>query len=198
MRSFVLILSLLYLSFAHAAPTPLLKCLAIEEQVFHQKKIQNPWYRLNQKVILMIAQFPRIEAKQRLLQQICEAKWEDHPSMILFEQMLIDHTQVFSIPKDIEEEQRALLENTLQEMKEGFPELLITFLADLQSTLEKANCLNQTIKEAEYFTDRFKYLTAVIPHEQLFEDKKKIRSLFAQLNNWQRIVDHCRLPVKAN
>ena len=194
-----LIISLLFSIFssiALAQPTPMLKCLALEEQHFHQLKTQGPIYRLNQKVILMISQFPKIQSHPQLLKKICTMNFSDSPSMYLFEELLVNSSNVFSIPSDLPEEQRALLQNTMEEMKEGFPEMLITFLAELQSTLETPNCLNRVVKEADYFTDRFKYLQGVVNNEQLFEDKKKIRSLFSQLRNWNDIVEKCRLPIQ--
>lgn len=184
---------------ATAEISPLLKCLAREEQLFHQAKIQGPFYKLNQKMLLMISQFPKLMTQDTVLKDVCQAKQSEHPSMLLLEHFLLNSTKIFKIDPDVESEQVALLNNTLDEMRNGLPELLIGFLADLQSTLETANCLNKEVKEAAYFTDRFKYLQSVVDHQELFENKSKVRQLFSQLKNWPAIEKACRAAkIKQN
>lgn len=194
MRFIIPLFFFILLNNAKAEISPLLRCLALEEQQFHQNKIINPFYRLNQKMLLMISQFPKLITEDKVLNAVCKAKKDEHPSMILLENFLLNPDKIFTINYDIETEQQALLDNTLKEMKEGTPDLLITFLADLQSTLEVANCLNLKIEEAAYFTERFKYLQSAVSHEQLFENKKKISGLFDKLRNWQNIEQACLKP----
>lgn len=188
---------LLWTASGLAQVSPLIKCLALEEQYYHQTKIQDSFYRLNQKMLLALSQFPNLKARESVLSSVCEMTQGKHASVLLLEDFIINPQSIFVRPSN--EEQAALLDNTLQEVKDKLPELLIAFLADLQSTLGTANCLEREVPEISYFSDRFKYLQGVISFDQLFDKKQKIESLFKGLKNWSRIVKACeKKPTNNN
>lgn len=193
---FLLLLGLSPFSAAAARVNPLLKCLALEEEKYHKIKVHNSRSKLNIELLNEIAQTSELEIKAEYLAKIC-AKNEANPAERLLEFHLVHGLDLFELGGSSNE--RNLKVATISEYQRQLPQVLMRHLANLQSELPTANCLEKNIPEIKKISDKIKYLEEDLAIDTLKPHRKEITVIFQKLKNFAEIKRNCQLkPTKKN
>jgi len=144
MLSFILALSL---NLSYAAPkapaSKLLKCLGLQEKVFHQKKLSGALYELNQRMIAELVQLSGIDGNELLINQVCRSQREG--ALYLLEAILLDTRDWYIIRPQASSLGTSLSQELVKELNLSGPELLLSFLGQLQMESPTPDCLEKNI-----------------------------------------------------
>lgn len=176
-------------SYAQTKVNPLLKCLALEEEKYHKIKVHNSRSKLNIELLNEIAQTSELQVKEQYLNQIC-AKNEANPAERLLEFHLVHGLELFELGGSSNE--RNLKVATISEYQRQLPQVLMRHLANLQSELAIANCLEKNIPEIKKISEKIKYLEEDLALDTLKPHRKDITVIFNKLKNFAEIKRNCR------
>lgn len=193
LRQFTILIILVFPSLVNASSTSLLKCLGLEEERYHLKKITNARSKLNTEIINDLAQTGELNLKDEYFQIICH-KNEPHPAERLLEMQLLHATELFDFYGDNKEIKRALL----LEYQKSLPQLFLRHLGNLQSELSGPNCLDQKIPELKKIKEKIKYTEEEISHNVINTLKKEIQKTFKMIKNFQKLKTECRIKNKTS
>lgn len=174
---------------AQTKVNPLLKCLALEEEKYHKIKVHNSRSKLNIELLNEIAQTSELEIKDEYLSKIC-AKNEANPAERLLEFHLVHGLDLFELGGSSNE--RNLKVATISEYQRQLPQVLMRHLANLQSELATANCLEKNIPEIKKISEKIKYLEEDLALDTLKPHRKDITTIFQKLKNFAEIKRSCR------
>ena len=175
-----------------AKPESLLKCLGAEEKVFHQKKDTGPSYDLNQRLISEMIQIPRVSIEPIVLNKICATT--DAVSLRLLEASIVQGKNIFMIDRDVEKMQRQVTEGMIDDYVEATKEILLSYIAAIQTQSPTPECLTEEIKGLDKFFFEIKYLQEDVPVKTLFEGKDQVT--LERLKDYREAFDRCRERLK--
>ncbi len=189
LRSFLLFASISLTPSALLASkvNPALKCLALEEERYHKLKITNSRSRLNQELIIELSQSSNFILKPEYLSLVCDSKTLS-PAEKILELQLLYGTKIFELNNN------DMATASLVEYKKQLPQVFIKHLANLQSELENANCLERHIPEIKKINNKIKYLEEDLSVDTLTPFQKEISSIFKKLAKFNDIKNKCRKP----
>lgn len=174
---------------------PLIRCLAQEEEIIHQRKYGGPLYRLNQTLINELISWSNVHVKSRYLKKICIDNREFSPSVSFLKWVLLDGLHVFELSTAQREQQAGGVAGYQAQELRGFierlPMIFFVYLAELQLIVENPHCFHQHIPELQYFYQRFKYLEGVVARKDLMDDRQKLRNIFQNLLRLDQIAKSC-------
>lgn len=171
----------------------ILKCLGEEEKRFHLKKETGPVYDLNQRLIAELIQVPKVELVKEHYLTICSGE-KFSESWKLLELSIRFEKNIFNIPKDISGIQKSMTEGMIDDYVEATREILLNFIAQIQSLSPTPNCLKEEIPELDQFFNEIKYLQEDIETKTIFEGKDQ--KIFEKLKNYNQAFDKCRARLK--
>ncbi len=189
LRSFLIFATILLTPSVQAASkiNPALKCLALEEERYHKKKITNSRSKLNQDLIIELSQSSDFILKSDYLSIVCSPNTIS-PAEKLLELQLIYGTKIF------ETNSNEMTVASLMEYKKQLPQVFIKHIANLQSELETANCLEKNIPEIKKINDKIKYLEEDLSVDTLLPFQKEIATIFRKLEKFNDLKKKCRKP----
>lgn len=171
----------------------ILKCLGEEERRFHQKKEQGPIYDLNQRLIAEMVQIPNVELNPSDLHTICSGK-DFSESWKLLELSIKKGRELFVLSKDQSGIQGSMTLGMIDDYVEATREILLTFIAQIQSTSPTPTCLKEEIPMLDNFFFEIKYLQEDVDMKTLF--KGKDQRIFDQLKSYPKAFQKCRERLK--
>ena len=158
-----------------------------EEKRFHLKKETGPIYDLNQRLIAEIIQVPKAELVKEHFLTICSGE-NFSESWKLLELSIKLGKNIFIIPSNVTGIQRSMTEGMIEDYVEATREILLSFIAQIQSISPTPNCLKEEIPELDQFFNEIKYLQEDIDTKKIFEGKDQ--KIFEKLKHYP----HQRLP----
>jgi hypothetical protein len=168
---------------------PLLECLGEEELIIHKKKTFGPVYYLNQKFINQFASFSDITIKKKYLKIICQNP-DLSPSVALLKTILLEGMNIYEVSDD--KFKKAQETSTIESFLSTVPTIFFSYLAKLQNLSSTPDCLLTNIKYLKYFTDNIFYLESEFSAKELLKHDKKLKSLFEELKNLDKIWAKCQ------
>lgn len=171
----------------------ILKCLGEEEKRLHLKKETGPIYDLNQRLIAEMIQVPKVELHKEHFLTICSGE-NFSESWKLLEISIKFGKEIFMIPKDVTGIQRSMTEGMIEDYVESAREILLNFIAQIQSLSPTPNCLKEEIPELNQFFTEIKYLQEDVETKKIFEGKDQ--KIFEKLKNYPLAFDKCRARLK--
>ena len=181
-------LLLFFIALGANAQNPILICLGREELVLHQKKEVGPIYKLNQYLIGELASANQISFKTEFVDAICQSD-DFSPSLSLLRHMLIEGKDLYHFKGDIF--QKAMEESTIDNFLENIPEVFFNYLSSLQALTPHHQCLNKYIRHLDYFQTRYRYLGEELSNTIFKENKSKIKLIFEDLKNLDKVLKKC-------
>jgi len=191
---FLFSLSLIMLSTQILAQSPhqntLLPCLAREESYYHQKKMLNASYRLNQNLINSLTSHNDILIKENYVQTICKIDVSKQPSLELLKLFMLESTSLFdySLNRD-EAGLKSFKVGAIEDFQKNIPRVFIDYILDLSQQFPNAKCLKKEMPELEYVINQIKYLEEEIHYKKLLDNKKLINTIFNKIN----LIDQYKL-----
>lgn len=171
----------------------LLKCLGQEEKRFHLKKEAGPVVDLNQRLISELVQIPHIMIGPEDYMEICTGE-KASESWKLLELSLRKGTDLFMIPENVQGMQRSMTEGMIEDYVTGSKEILLKFIAQIQTIAPTPTCLKEEIPELEQFFTEIKYLETDLDLKKIFQGKDQ--KIFDKLKNYPLAFEKCRARLR--
>ncbi len=194
--SFRLALILIFTTtFSHARSLDrkVLKCLGEEEKRFHLKKESGPFYDLNQRLISELIQIPRVEITHEDYLTACTGENKSEAWKLL-ELSLKKGRDLFVIPKDVQGMQRGITESMIEDFLNGSKDLLLNFVAQIQTLSPTPTCLQEEIPELDAFFTEIKYLEEDVDVKLLFQGKDQ--RILDRVKSYPLAFEKCRARLK--
>lgn len=175
----------------------ILVCLGQEEKYFHDKKITGPRYNLNQIFINDLAAIKDVRLGPKFLERICRSG-SQNVSLSLLMGLLIERETLFILNMQ-QDESVSIFEmrkSAIDVLLNDSPHIFFRYIAELQSQTPFPHCLTSKIPDLKYFTEKLKYLEGDIPIEQIINDKRRFRSIFEKLKDYETIYKECQVLQK--
>jgi hypothetical protein len=151
------------------------KCLGQEEQQLHEKKDQGLVYKLNQSLISVFINMPKVKLKNKYYQELCA-----HAGKGVTMELL---TQIFKNGEDLFEK-----DSDLKELKEQLPTLFNQYFLQLQNEAPTPDCLEKNIKGLKEFLDQLKYTEGFLS----LKKNPTLISIVEKMENIQPIYELCK------
>lgn len=193
MKCFVILLTCLLSFSLWARDRQILKCLGEEEKRFHLKKETGPLYDLNQRMIAELVQIPKVELNNEDYLSICTGK-RFSESWKLLEISIKKGKDIFVIPETITGLPREMAKGMVDDYVDATREILLTFIAQIQTHSPTPTCLKEEIPQLDNFFTEVKYLQEDIDLKQIF--KGKDQKIFDKLKNYPLAFEKCRARLK--
>lgn len=171
----------------------ILKCLGEEEKRFHLKKEVGPVYDLNQRLIAEMIQIPKIEIDPDNYLEICAGQ-KFSESWKLLEHSIKYGKEMFIIPSDVQGMQREMTKGMIDDYVEATREILLTFIAQIQTISPTPTCLKEEVPELDKFFNEIKYLQEDVDLKVIFEGRDK--TIFERLKNYPLAFEKCRARLR--
>lgn len=175
-------------SFAKVAP--LIKCLGLEELHLHKNKHTGPDYKLNQKLINLIAEANDIKVKQSDLKEICHHK-SFTPSVSLLKSLTLKGGKIFKLNKE-NFSQFLRQRSVVMKIEDEIPRIFFKYLSNIQSFMSKPNCLEKEVPNIKYFLQRVKYLESTFTAKEILKEKDRVDQIFTKLQNMDALIKKCQ------
>jgi len=190
MLSFILALSL---NLSYAAPkapaSKLLKCLGLQEKVFHQKKLSGALYELNQRMIAELVQLSGIDGNELLINQVCRSQREG--ALYLLEAILLDTRDWYIIRPQASSLGTSLSQELVKELNLSGPELLLSFLGQLQMESPTPDCLEKNIPGVSQLYLEVKWRQEEIDIQKIAGKKSRLAKIFAGIHRSGYYFEAC-------
>lgn len=170
--------------------SPLIKCLANEELLFHQQNKMGPLYWLNQKFINNLAGGNNIILEEKLFRSACQTE-ENQPSFELLKHIILNGIKVFSINTD-DFRTKSQQQSILDVIETNMLHIFMNFLSKLQMQVNSAHCLKENLPHLNYFLNKTKYLEENISSRKILADKDKLVQIFDKLRSFEAIRLKCQ------
>lgn len=193
MKCIVIICSLLVSTSLFAKDRAILKCLGEEEKRFHLKKEQGPVYELNQRLIAEMVQIPGIEINSDDYLAVCTGQ-KFSESWKLLELSIVKGKELFVLPKELQGMQRNVTMGMIDDYVEITKDILLEFIAKIQTLSPTPTCLKEEIPELDAFFTEIKYLQEDVDMHTIFKGKDK--RIFDKLKNYPIAYEKCRALLK--
>jgi hypothetical protein len=171
----------------------ILKCLGEEEKRFHLKKETGPVYDLNQRLIAEMIQVPKVELVKEHFLTICSGE-KFSESWKLLELSIKFGKAIFIIPSNVTGIQRSMTEGMIEDYVESTREILLNFIAQIQSISPSPSCLKEEVPELDQFFTEIKYLQEDVETKKIFEGKDQ--TIFEKLKNYPSAFERCAARLK--
>lgn len=171
----------------------LLKCLGEEEKKFHLKKQTGPLYDLNQKLISEMVQIPLADITPEHYQTVCQMK-KGSPSWKLLELSISKGRSIFDLPISVIGIQKQMTVGMIDDYLEACKEILLRFIAQVQSEAPSAQCLKEEIPELDAFFTDIKYLQEDVDLKKIFDGRDM--KIFERLEEYPEAFQRCRDRLK--
>ena len=124
--------------------SPLLQCLAREEEQIHQQKVKGPIVELNQEMLALFATIRQLRLKPPYRKQICQPSSAFTPSLGLLRIILLHGKQPFySTSQD--SSYRGFQKSFLTSLSSTANRLLMNYLSAIQALTPRSHCLIEQI-----------------------------------------------------
>ncbi len=188
-----MILTFLFSAPLWARDGQILKCLGEEEKRFHLKKETGPVYDLNQRLIAEMIQIPRIEIDPDYYLEICAGQ-KFSESWKLLEHSIKFGKELFIIPENVQGMQREMTKGMIDDYVEATREILLTFIAQIQTISPTPTCLKEEVPQLDKFFNEIKYLQEDVDLKVIFQGRDK--TIFERLKNYPLAFEKCRARLR--
>ena len=168
---------------------PIIKCLAKEEEKFHQDKNTSANYRINQNFFNTFASAGSLRIKPQYVTSICNDKTLG-PSVALIKNLILHEYELFESAKngELPPEIKGVADLIIKELPSTFME----YLGGIQATMPTSDCLDSEIKELKDLKVKLKNLEVDLSTHALFGNKKDIEKIFNKLLNLDELKRICK------
>ncbi len=171
----------------------ILKCLGDEEKRFHLKKETGPVYDLNQRLIAEMIQIPKIEIDPDHYLEICAGQ-KFSESWKLLEHSIKYGKEIFIVPESVQGMQREMAKGMIDDYVDSTREILLTFIAQIQTISPTPTCLKEEIPQLDNFFNEIKYLQEDVDLKVIFKGRDK--TIFEKLKNYPLAFEKCRARLR--
>lgn len=173
----------------------ILHCLGDEELFLHESKTLGAVYRLNQDLINRFALANYIRVKPEYLKDICDNP-HFSPSLGFLKALLVEGKKIFHLSLTIEQRKEAPYAlRLIDEFEMDSLMYLRRFLADLQSSMPKAHCLDKEIPSLKKTQFKIKYLEDEMDVMELIK-RLPLKDIFNELKGIDQIYQKCSVAAK--
>lgn len=157
MRILVFLLTLyLFPQNGYTDISPLVKCLAIEEQNFHDQKLTGPMYKLNQDLINLLAIENKLEFTDHITKLVCNSSTQ---AFTFLRNLLLGKNDLFVEPKKgIPDWEVTFFAQQVEQLISSNYELFLNFVAAVQVEIKSPYCLKKLVPGYSDYLVREKYL----------------------------------------
>ena len=158
--------------------SPIVSCLALQEQAYHKSKNIGPMYKLNQELLNLLAIENKLKFQNQFTQKICDSK---NQAYSLLKHLLLDHSKIFVPPKeDINEWELTFFTNQISQLIKKNYQVFLNFLSFIQMEIKSPKCLHQLFPGYEDYLSREKYLKDV---KAQYNDRESLSLISILLNS---------------
>lgn len=183
---------LLLLSLASSAQAPgsrLVKCLAVQEAQFHRRKATGAFFDLNQRMLAELVQVVGVEAAPALLSTVCRSRGTG--ALHLLEALLLDPGDWYVLSAQNNPLGTSLSRELVRELNATAPELLLSFLSQLQMQAPTPDCLERHVPGLAQLYQNVKWLQEEVELGKLTNKRKQLAGLFAKIHRIDEIYQRC-------
>ena len=190
----LLFLSFLALGTAHGAGrvkiSPLLYCLAQEEEKIHRGKVSGPIVALNKELLSDFTAVEHLLLRPKFYRQICHPQAPFSPSLGLVKLILTNRDGIFiSTSKD--SSYRRVQADFIRRLPSRIGRLFMDYLSGLQGLAPKANCLEEHIPPLGKIYRKYQIIEQDVGIRQLLA-ASDVNKIFRQLKRLEQIIQACR------
>ena len=172
--------------------SPLLQCLAKEEEQIHRQKVKGPIVELNQEMLALFATIRQLRLKPLYRKQICQSSSAFTPSLGLLQIILLHGKQPFYSTSQ-EPSYRGFQESFLTSLSSTASRLFMNYLSAIQALTPRSHCLREHIPPLRKIYQQYKTLEEHIATQHLIEPSD-LSQVFAGLSRLDEIVKACNQP----
>ncbi len=180
---------ILQINQSHADISPIVKCLAKEEQKYHDLKIMGPLYKLNQEVINLLAIENKLVFNADFQKKVCESS---NQALTFLRHLLLDSGEIFVIPK-ISGNDWVLTSYTSQVelfISKNY-QIFLNLISYVQIEIKSPYCLKKLIPGYEAYLEREKYLKDIKAQHTERESLVVIKKILNEVSNLTRLKYKC-------
>jgi len=174
---------------AQAPGSRLMKCLAMQEAQFHRRKAAGAFFELNQRLIAELVQVSGVEAAPALLSTVCRSR--DQGALHLLEALLLDPKGWFVMKAQTSALGAPLARELVRELNATAPEILLTFLSQLQMQAPTPDCLERHVPGLAQLYQNVKWLQEEVDLEKITNKQRQLAALFAKIHTVDEIYRRC-------
>lgn len=189
----VILILLFFLAIEARAANALLVCLGAEEKRLHVEKDTGPVYDLNQRITSEMIQIPEVAISPLDFKSVCRSRRYSE-SWKLLELSLRKGKGLFIIPEKVTGLQRSITEGMIDDYVEASKEILLSFIAQIQTLSPTPDCLYQEIPKLGKFFTEIKYLQEDVDIRKIMAGKDE--KIFEELRGYPRAFQRCRDRLK--
>ena len=182
----------------HKEITPLVHCLAKEEESIHLSKTTGPIVELNREFLSHFASTNKVFLKRNYFHRICRSQAPFSPSLSLL-QVILMHGQGAFEPLAIKHPTYSNTQNlTFDDLQRKSGRLLLNYLSGVQGLTLQENCLENKINSLYNIHQKYQDIEKHVKIEQLIPPSE-VLDIFKQLKNLDKIIESCggkkNLPI---
>jgi len=169
---------------------PIVKCLALEEQSYHDQKKSGPMYKLNQDMINLLAIENKLQFNSAIKETVCAAP---NKAFTLLKLILLSKKDLFISPKKEQNEwEITFFAQQVGQIVSSNYEVFLNFIASIQMEINSPNCLQQIIPGYSDYLEREKYLKD-IQSQYLNKDSLEVmENLLSTISSVDRLKERCK------
>lgn len=182
-----MLILLIILNFSSLAKSKeVLKCLGQEELRYHNEKYTGAKYQLNQRLISLFLQVPKLQPNNSTLMRICYPG--AFSSWILLKEMVVSPDE-WANEELLDEE---LIKSLHQELNAQALKTFISYISLLQSNAPTPHCIEKKVPGMSEFFVKIKYLQDEIEMRKILPPKRELRSLLDKLDHPLKLYQACQ------
>lgn len=190
----VLVLAFHNLTFAQKNKNPyaflITKCLGKEEELIHKEKVKGPIYHLNQRLLNVFLNLPRVKLKEKFYKEIC-TNIKIGTSLNFLELIFRNYENAFVY---------AALGDTTpinsrdrEDFISRLPELFNDYLTVIKAESPTFDCLERKVPELKKFYEDLQYLEETINFKKLAQRDNQLVKIIDKLKNKDQYFEECKL-----
>jgi hypothetical protein len=172
-----------------------LKCLGREELKIHKMKLGGAYFELNQRLISDFIMFNKIDILAEVKKDICQAD-KVFGSVKLLEHLIQKGEGVFVFPKKINPMDKEFYKSSIQEFLDTLPEMFLNYVAQIQASTARTQCLVDHIPELKLLYRDLKTFEQEIPARKIMQKNQIASKILAKLRNVDQIQKSCEEEQK--
>ncbi len=180
---------------ALAQPRPLtshlLRCLGAEEKAFHAAKRAGAVFDLNQKLIGELILVNGIEGSEVLLREACELPGGS-PSVALLREIILRPRGWYRLTTQPDAVESNISKGLVADLNSSAPEILLSFLGQLQAEAPTADCLEKHIPGIKQLYLEVKWLQEEMDIDKITAGQRRLAAIFEQLAHPYEVLALCR------
>lgn len=184
-----LIINNCYATTATSKAFQITRCLGSEEALIHKAKDKGPAYQINQILLSIFLNLPKINLKKNYYKELCE-NVSIGISLKFLDLIFRNYNLLFTY-SHTSNESLVKLED-LAELINQLPELFNQYLLEIKTKSPTHDCLENHIKELSEFYIQIKYLEENSNFKAIADKDKILVRILNQLKNKDSFFEECK------